>query len=76
MEYPSTLPLYVALADVEIHIAPDACITLRPLVRKSDDSMEPASPHLRLTQQQARELAADLIAAADQSAEAAALARH
>lgn len=73
---PNAVPEYVALADMEIHTAPGARITLRPWLHGPNGRMPGLPCHLVLEPRQARQLAADIAAAADQSAEDAGQPRH
>ena len=60
---------YVVLADMEIHVAPGARVTILPHVL-GPNGKKPVLPfHLVLEPQQVRQLAQDLLDAADQSAE-------
>lgn len=70
------VPEYVALADMEIHTAPGARVTMRPMLARIDGARVPLGPHLVLEQEQVRQLARDLLDAADQSAEEAGQERH
>lgn len=69
-------PEYVALADMEIHTAPGARITIRPFLHGPKGKIPGLPCHLVLEREQALRLAQDLRDAADQSAEEAARPRH
>lgn len=69
-------PEYVRLHSMELKVSDDGHVAIKPFLPTHEGPRAAMPCHLVLTQQQARELAQDLLDAADQCAEQATASRN